>query len=163
MTIFRFAICAFGIALFSGAALPMHVLGMGFSGVGSAPCDDGSQNIKSIFSSQGAKYFTTGTCTTNGSLGTRIAFPFEAEGRFADDIAVETIAVTPAPIDQPNHYTKIIGGREAMRVAVVAAADDRLAEGLKVVRRSLNLHPCIGGMIARSIERAGRMSVVFPS
>ena len=97
------AICAIGVGIFIMAAIPTHALSMGFSGVGSAPCNSGGQNINGTFSSKGAKYFTTGTCTTNGSLGTQITFPFKAEGRFADNIAVETIEVTPAPIDRPSH------------------------------------------------------------
>lgn len=99
----RSAICTFGIGLFIIAAISTHALSMGFSGVGSAPCNSGGQNINGTFSSKGAKYFTTGTCTTNGSLGVQVTFPFKAEGRFADNIAVETIEMTPASIDRPSH------------------------------------------------------------
>lgn len=94
---------AFGIGLFCIAAQPESSQGAGFSGIGSAPCDAGTQNITGIFSSKGAKYFTKGTCTTKGSLGAPITFPYKAEGRFSDDIAVETIEVKPAPINQPGH------------------------------------------------------------
>ncbi len=103
MSRYRSAMCAFGIGIFIITALPTQALSMGFSGVGSAPCNSGGQNITGTFSSKGANYVTSGSCTTNGSLGTQITFPFKGEGRFADNIAVETIEVMPAPIDRPSH------------------------------------------------------------
>ncbi len=103
MTSYRSAICSFGIGIYILGAIPTQVLSMGFGGVGNTPCDSGAQYITGTFSSKVAKYFTTGTCTTNGSLGVQYTFPFKAEGRFTDNVAVETIEVTPAPINQPSH------------------------------------------------------------
>lgn len=103
MTIYHVAMLALGSGLFYMAALPGSSQGAGFSGVGSAPCGAGAQHITGSFSSKKAQYFTTDTCTTTGSVGTPITFPYKAEGRFSDNVAVETIEVAPAPPRQPLH------------------------------------------------------------
>ena len=103
MTIDSWSKLVLSIGLFYIAAMPVSSEGVGFSGVGGAPCDAGTQNITGTFTSKAAHYFTKGTCTTKGSLGAPITFPYKAEGRFSDNVAVEAIEVTAAPINQPFH------------------------------------------------------------
>ena len=54
-------------------ALTSLSFGLGFNGVGSAPCSTATQNVVGSFSSGKAQYLSTGTCTTPGSLGGSIA------------------------------------------------------------------------------------------
>lgn len=90
-----------GLALV--VALASLSFGLGFNGVGSAPCSTATQNLVGTFSSSKAQYLSTGTCTTPGSLGAPRTFPYTVKGAYANNIAEELIEIAAAPISQPSH------------------------------------------------------------
>lgn len=95
-----------GTGLYLMAFSPTPVQGMGFSGVGAAaPCTDYHPQIIASFSAKtgAAKYSTTGTCTTTGSLGIVRTFPYTVRGSYLNGIAEELIEIAPPPIHQPSH------------------------------------------------------------
>ena len=84
-------------------ALTSLSFGLGFNGVGSAPCSTATQNVVGSFSSGKAQYLSTGTCTTPGSLGVPRTFPYTVKGAYANNIAEELIEIAAPPISQPSH------------------------------------------------------------
>lgn len=92
-----------GVVIFI-VGVPTGATAMGLNVVGTAPpCDTLNQNLVGHFSSSGAQYTATGTCTTPGSLGTSRTFPYTVKGAYSNNIAEEVIEVLPAPISQPSH------------------------------------------------------------
>ena len=94
---------ALGIGLLVVLGMSSLSFGLGFNGVGSAPCSTATQNLVGSFSASKAQYLSTGTCTTPGSLGAPRTFPYRVSGTYANNLAEELIEVTPAPISQPSH------------------------------------------------------------
>lgn len=96
-----------GMILGAGLALVVALaslsFGLGFNGVGSAPCSSATQQMVGSFSSSKAQYVSTGTCTTPGSLGAPRTFPYTVKGAYANNIAEELIEIAAAPISQPSH------------------------------------------------------------
>lgn len=94
---------ALGVVLVLVGGIPALTFGFGFNGVGSAPCDNATQNLVGSFSSNKSQYLSNGTCTTPGSLGMPRTFPFTVKGAYANGIAEEVIEVAPPLISQPSH------------------------------------------------------------
>lgn len=82
---------------------PTHAWSLGLDVVGTAPCEIIAQDISGSFSSEGAHYVATGTCTTLGSLGVQRTFPYIAKGAYVGNTAKEVVEITPPLISQPSH------------------------------------------------------------
>src|SRR5712692_5111166 len=94
-------ICGFGIWLFILTTMLTNAFG-DIAGKG-PPCTMGSITVSSTPVAN--TYTVKGSCSSTGSLGSTITFPWRASGiySYADNTATENNTVEPARIDQPSH------------------------------------------------------------
>jgi len=95
------SVISIGLGTLLGTTEPASAGGLDVVGK-APPC---TEFITGTFTRTSDAYKVEGTCTSGGSLGSKITFPWKAAGAYSevDHTAREVITVDPAPISQPSH------------------------------------------------------------